>query len=97
MRDADFGHHGNLCTFETMILRFGLSDPGLSAMGEIIHEIDIRDGVYVRPETLGIDVILKGWLLDKLSDQELEHHGLVLFQGLYVSLSRQVRAGRTKP
>jgi hypothetical protein len=96
MRGADFGHHGNLCTFETMVLRFGLSDPALLAMGEIVHEIDIRDGVYMRPETSGIDVILKGWLLEKLSDQELERHGLVLFQGLYASLSRQVGTGDTK-
>jgi len=96
MRGADFGHHGNLCTFETMVLRFGLSDPALQAMGEIVHEIDIRDGVYSRPEISGIDVILKGWLLEKFSDQELESHGLVLFQGLYASLSRQVRSGATK-
>lgn len=96
MRGADFGHHGNLCTFETMVLRFELSDPALQAMGEIIHEIDIRDGAYVRPETSGVDVILKGWLLEKLSDQELERHGLILFQGLYACLSRQARSGGTK-
>ena len=96
MRGADFGHHGTLCTFETMIRRFGLSDPALQMMGEIVHEIDIRDGIYARPETSGIDVILKGWLLDKLSDQELERHGLVLFQGLYASLSRLAGAGSTK-
>jgi 16S rRNA C1402 N4-methylase RsmH len=68
----------------------------LQAMGEIVHEIDIRDGAYVRPETSGIDVILKGWLLEKLSDQELESHGLVLFQGLHASLSRQIRPEATK-
>ena len=96
MRGADFGHHGNLCTFETMVLRFGLSDPAMQAMGEIVHEIDIRDGAYLRPETSGIDVILKGWLLEKLSDQELESHGLILFQGIYASLSRQARSGGTK-
>ncbi len=96
MRGADFGHHGKLCTFETMVLRFGLADPALQGMSEIIHEIDIRDGAYLRPETSGIDVILKGWLLEKLSDQELETHGLVLFQALYAYLSRQVRSGSFK-
>jgi hypothetical protein len=93
MRGADFGHHGTLCTFETMVLRFGLADPALQAMGEIVHEIDLRDGAYVRPETSGIDAILKGWLLEKLTDQELENHGVVLFQGLYASLSRQAQSG----
>jgi hypothetical protein len=93
MRGADFGHHGTLCTFETMLRRFGLADPALQAMGKIVHEIDLRDGVYVRSETSGIDVILKGWLLEKLTDQELESHGVVLFQGLYASLSRQAQSG----
>lgn len=93
MRGADFGHHGNLCTFESMIHRFGLEDPALQTIGEIVHDIDIRDGAYLRPQTSGIDAILKGWLLEKLTDQELESHGVVLFQGLYASLSRRAQSG----
>ena len=89
MRGAEFGHEGNRCTFETMLLRFGLSDPALQAIAEIVHEIDLRDGRYARPEVAGLDVILKGWLLEKLSDQELESHGVSLFQAMHVALSRR--------
>jgi len=93
MPGAEFGHHGTLCTFETMMLRFGLSeDPGLQAVAEIVHEIDLHDGRYARPETSGIDAVLKGWLLDKLPDQELETQGVLLFQALYVTLTRTTRA-----
>ena len=91
MRGADFGHHDSLCTFETMIRRFGLSDPALHIVGEIVHEVDLHDGLYAHAETGGVDAILKGWLLDKLSDEELERHGIVLFQGLYRSLARRQR------
>ena len=59
--------------------------------GEIIHEIDLRDGRYVHPETAGIDAILKGWLLARLSDAELEAYGVALFEGLYADLSRRTR------
>jgi len=88
MRDAEFGHQGNLCTFETTVRAFGLEDPVLQPMGEIIHDIDLRDGRYVHPETAGIDAILKGWLLARLTDAALESHGVVLFEGLYAALVR---------
>lgn len=87
MGDGQFGHQGNLCTFETMQIAFGLEEPGLHAVGEIVHEIDLRDSRYTHPETEGIDTILKGWLLANLSDSELEAHGIALFEGLYRALS----------
>jgi len=87
MRGGEFGHEGNLCAFELMMVRFGFSDPALQTIAEIVHEIDLRDGRYARPEAVGIDAILKGWRHEGLSDQELESHGIALFQGLYAALS----------
>lgn len=89
MRDAEFGHRGNLCTFETMIAAFRLKEPGLFPLAEIVHEIDLRDGRYVRPEAAGIDSVLKGWLLAKLSDSELETRGIALFDGLFTTFARR--------
>jgi hypothetical protein len=91
MPHGEFTHRGPLCTFETMVRAFGLEDPSLQPMGEIIHEIDLRDGRYGHPETAGIDAILKGWLLAGLADPELEVHGVALFEGLYADLSRRTR------
>lgn len=94
MREAEFGHQGNCCTFETMMSAFGLTEPGLQGLAEIVHEIDLRDGQYTRPEVAGIDAILRGWLFAGLSDQELESHGMALFQGLYTALSRRSQQAR---
>lgn len=88
MREGAFGHRGNLCTFETMVAAFGLDDSGLRLMGEIVHDIDLRDGRYAHPETVGINAILKGWLLTRFSDTDLEAHGVALFEGLYSALAR---------
>ena len=93
MRQGTFSHHGNLCTFETMVAAFGLEDPSLRLMGEIVHEIDLRDGRYAHPEAGGIDAVLRGWLLTRFSDQELEAHGVALFEGLYAALARRGRRG----
>jgi hypothetical protein len=86
MPGAAFGHRGNLCTFETMVRAFALDDPGLRAIAEIVHEIDLRDGRFSRPEIPGVDAILRGW--GALSDTEREAHGIALFEGLYASLGR---------
>jgi hypothetical protein len=87
MSDGHFGHQGNLCTFETMLRAFELGQPGLHIMAEIVHEIDLRDSRYVRPETAGIDAVLNGWLLLDIPDEEREARGISLFEGLYAAVS----------
>jgi hypothetical protein len=85
---GEFQHQGNLCTFEVMIKAFGLNDLGLQVLGQIVHEIDLRDGQYQHPQTPGVDALLRGWLLADFSDQALEKHGIALFEGLYAAVSQ---------
>lgn len=85
----EFGHEGNLCSLETMVARFGLDKPGVKAIAEIVHELDLRDGIYNRPEAGGMEAVLRGWLLAGLLDTELESRGIALFEGLYTLFSRE--------
>jgi hypothetical protein len=85
MNVGQFQHQGNLCTFEVMLQSFGLDDFGLQMMAEIVHEIDLHDGLYLHPQIAGIDALLRGWLLAGFADAELETHGIALFEGLYAN------------
>lgn len=89
MTRGEFGHRGNLCTFETMNLAFDLDDPGLRPLAEIVHEIDLRDGRYLWPETSGIERILTGWTKAGLPDKEMESKGITLFEGLYTAFTQE--------
>lgn len=61
MAEAEFTHEDDRCSFETIVLRARLSnDPALVAIGEIIHDLDIADGKFNRPETPGLGAILSG-------------------------------------
>lgn len=61
MAEAEFTHEEDRCSFETIVLRAGLSDdPALIAIGEIIHDLDIADSKFNRPETPGLGAILSG-------------------------------------
>ena len=87
MQNAQFGHTGNLCTFETLVQTFQIEAKGLKKLSEIVHEIDLFDGLYNHPETTGIDAILKGWLKQNLPDETVEQQGVALFDGLLKSLA----------
>jgi hypothetical protein len=84
---AAFSHQGSLCTFEVMLRAFGLQEAALHALAEIVHEIDLRDGVYAHPETSGVDTLLRGWQLTDLADSEMEARGTSLFEGLYAAFA----------
>jgi len=85
MNEGTFHHVGNRCTFEVMMIAFGLDQPGLAALGEIVHEIDLHDGRYARPEVLGIEGVLIGWNTSGWPDEVVEAAGLTLFDGLHAS------------
>lgn len=61
MADAEFTHEGDRCSFETIVLRAELDgDLALVAIAEIIHDLDIGDGKFNRPETPGLGAMLSG-------------------------------------
>jgi hypothetical protein len=86
MLDAEFSHHGNFCTFETLSKRFAISDKSLVKIGEMIHDADLDDARFQRVEAVGIDRVLKGWAKEGLSDQEILRRGFECFDALYAFL-----------
>lgn len=88
--DADFGHVGNQCSFETMIQRFQLNDPALRTMAEIIHDIDLHENDYNHAETIGVSAVLQGWRQLDLTDEQREIQGLAFFDGLYSALQQRL-------
>ena len=86
MLDADFSHHGNYCTFETLTKRFAISDKSLVKLGEMIHDADLDDARFQRVEAVGIDRVLKGWAKEGLPDQEILRRGFECFDALYAFL-----------
>lgn len=86
MFDGEYTHEGDRCTFETLLERFGLSDPALAVIGEIVHDIDLKEERYGRPETPGIESVLRGIALAADDDGERLERGFSLFDGLYARL-----------
>ena len=89
MLDAEFSHHGNNCTFETLVKRFALADKAVARIAEMIHDADLDDAKFQRVECLGIDRVLKGWAKQGLTDEQILDHGFECFDALYAFLQRR--------
>jgi hypothetical protein len=89
MLDAEFSHHGNNCTFETLVKRFALADKAVARIAEMIHDADLDDAKFQRVECLGIDRVLKGWAKQGLTDEQILDRGFECFDALYAFLQRR--------
>jgi hypothetical protein len=88
MADAEFSHHGDDCTFETLVKRFGIADKAVLRMAEMVHDADLEDGKFQRCECIGVNSVLSGWARSGLSDGELLSKGIECFEGLYRELTK---------
>lgn len=88
MYEVEFSHHGEDCTFETLVKRFGVADNAVRKIAEMVHDADLEDGKFQTTECIGLDRMLKGWAKSGLSDDELISRGGDCFEALYHSLRK---------
>lgn len=88
MFEVEFSHHGDDCTFETLVKRFGITDKVILKIAEMVHDADLEDGKFQTAECIGIDRVLKGWGKSGLSDDELLQRGGECFDALYQQLKK---------
>ena len=91
MFEAEFTHDGDQCTFEVLLAHLGLDDPAFRPVAEIVHDIDLKDGKFGRPEVAGIESLTAGLSLAHRDDGERLAHGAAMFDGLYEYFRRKHR------
>jgi len=89
MFEAEYTHEGDRCTFEVLVQRFGLDDEALREIAEIIHDLDLKDGKYGRPEATGIDRLVAGLCATTTDDDARLAQGAPLFASLYESFRKE--------
>ncbi|HZM17717.1 MAG TPA: chromate resistance protein ChrB domain-containing protein [Candidatus Krumholzibacteria bacterium] len=85
---AEYTHQGDHCTFEVLLQRFGLDDPALRHIAEIVHDIDLKDCKFRRPEAPGIERLIAGICMSQPQDPQRLTRGAAVFDDLYRSFRR---------
>src|SRR6266496_334738 len=97
MYGAEFTHHGEDCTFETMLKRFGLSgSQGLREIAEIVHDIDLKDEKFHRLEAVGLNAIINGLSATLRNDRKLLQQCSAIFDGLHSLLGQSTQKEKAK-
>lgn len=93
MFEADFTHIGDRCTFEVLLDEFETREPALRQIAEIIHDIDVKDSKFGRPEAPGVAALIAGIsVAHREDDRRLEVGGL-MFDALLKLYQRRRRPG----
>jgi len=88
MYQGEYTHVGDRCTFETLLAAFHLTDPALKAIGEIVHDIDLKDEKFGREETPGVQAVMQGVALANADDGDRLVRGAVVLDGLYSQITK---------
>lgn len=95
MYEGTFTHVGDACTFETLVERFALDQPGLSAIAEIVHDIDVKDGKFSRAEAPGVAALVAGIAVAHSDDERrIEVGGGMLDALLELYRLKRTRGGQ---
>ncbi len=86
MFDGEYTHEGDRCTFETLLVRFGLVDQALQAIAEIVHDIDLKDDKFHRAETAGVAALMQGIALTRSTDEARIEAAAVFLDSFYAQL-----------
>lgn len=91
MQGVELGHHEGACSFEAIVLKYRLTDPGLGRIAAMVHDADLHDEKFRPPEAAGLDAVIRGLGLVIEDDQELLTCAGRVYDGLYAWVRRPSR------
>lgn len=80
--DTAFSHDGELCSFDAFLARFGVADPALARLAEIVRGAD-TGRLDLAPQAAGLLAVSLGLSAIEGDDLAMLEKGLVVYDALY--------------
>ena len=80
---VELGHVDGRCSFESIILKYGLKDPALDRLAQIVHGADVAADINLTPEAAGLKAIAFGFAI---VHGEEDHRKIELESPMYDAL-----------
>jgi len=91
---VELGHGSDgRCSFESIILKYGLKEPGLLRLAKIVHAADVDKDIDTDPLARGLEAIASGYSLRFPEDEENLAHQFEVYDALYVWCRMDVARG----
>ena len=87
---VELGHVDGRCSFESILLKYGLDDPALQRLAAIVHGADVSEDPDSAPESRGLKAIAVGFRL-MYGERDLEklEAQMPLYDALYAWCRRR--------
>ena len=92
---VELGHKDGRCSFESIILKYELKDPGLLRLAKIVHAADVSEDIDRDPIARGLEAIASGYSQRFPDDLENLAVQFEVYDALYAWCRLQV-AGEKK-
>ncbi len=91
---VELGHHDGKCSFEAIVAKYGIGDPAIGLLAQIVHGADVAADLYGRREAPGLQAIAEGFrYLGLRDDHEILAREFVVYDALY-AYCQQVTGAR---
>ena len=88
---VDLGHHGDRCSFDAFLDRYGLDDPALQALALIVRGAD-TDARQLTPESAGLHAAASGFRELARDDHDNMRLQFPLYDALYAYCRARLEA-----
>jgi hypothetical protein len=89
---AELGHHGESVSFDAILSKYGLNDPALRLLAEIVRAADSRP-LNPHPAGEGLRWVAHGFASMGLSDHELLDQESIVYDALYAECRKRAGGG----
>lgn len=90
---VELGHHEGRCSFESILLKYELKDPGLLRLARIVHAADVAEDIDTDPVARGLEAIAVGYSLRFPDDEENLARQFEVYDSLYAWCRLQAAGG----
>jgi hypothetical protein len=80
---VELGHVDGRCSFESILVKYGLTDPALQRLAAIVHAADVAADLDTDPLARGLEAIATGYSLRYPDDSENLTHQFAVYDALY--------------
>ena len=80
---VELGHMDGRCSFESIIAKYGLKEPGLLRLAKIVHAADVSEDIDKDPIARGLEAIASGYSLRFPEDEENIEAQFEVYDALY--------------
>jgi hypothetical protein len=93
--NVELGHHGEKCSFEAIVEKYGINDPAVLDLAKIIRAAD-SERIETAAEAAGLEAIMSGLSIGAKDDHEAIQKAAPVYDALYTNCKLKIIQGLYK-